>query len=228
MNLIEKLKLKCSMFLKISIFKTLNFNLYYLPSSQAINIPILIPRNVKIFPLKGNIKIDAKVSTGMIKIGLRSIPMFNHSLSYKTLFRLAKGPETIFRGKFEIYNGTKITSGGKLSFGNNFVIIGNSSIICDNQIDFGNDFLMSWECQLLDNDFHKVIIDGIKKLVQEPIQIGNKVWIRHHVIIKKGVKISDNSVVSYGSVVTKKFNKPNVLIGSVPAKIIKNNVSWEE
>lgn len=59
-----------------------------------------------------------------------------------------------------------------------------------------------------------------------PIQIGNHVWIGARAIILKGVTIGDGVVVAAGAVVTKDV-PPNTLVGGVPAKIIKENISWE-
>ena len=33
--------------------------------------------------------------------------------------------------------------------------------------------------------------------------------------------IADNSIVGWGSIVTKEFNEPNVIIAGIPAKIVK-------
>ena len=43
----------------------------------------------------------------------------------------------------------------------------------------------------------------------------------------KDVKISRNSVVAYGSLVTKKFEQENVLLAGIPAKIVKENIYWK-
>lgn len=39
--------------------------------------------------------------------------------------------------------------------------------------------------------------------------------------------ISANSVIGGGSIVTKKFETPNVVIAGVPAKIRKKEISWK-
>lgn len=54
-----------------------------------------------------------------------------------------------------------------------------------------------------------------------PIQIGNHVWIGSNATVLAGVTIGDWSVVAAGAVVTKDV-PPNVVVGGVPARIIKH------
>ena len=53
-----------------------------------------------------------------------------------------------------------------------------------------------------------------------PVTIGNDVWIGGKVTITPGVTIGNNVVVAAGAVVTKDI-PDNVLVGGVPAKVIK-------
>ena len=39
--------------------------------------------------------------------------------------------------------------------------------------------------------------------------------------------IADNSIVGWGSIVTKEFNEPNVIIAGIPAKIVKRGINWD-
>jgi len=50
--------------------------------------------------------------------------------------------------------------------------------------------------------------------------IGDNVWLGRNSMLLKDSLVSENSIVAAGSVVTKKFEK-NIIIGGVPAKIIK-------
>ena len=59
------------------------------------------------------------------------------------------------------------------------------------------------------------------------VNIGNKVWVGEGCYITKKVSISDGSIVGANSVVTRKFDKNNVVIAGNPAKIVKENVKWE-
>ena len=63
------------------------------------------------------------------------------------------------------------------------------------------------------NDYTKYIKDS-------PIQIGDNCWIGAGVIITAGVQLGNHTIVAAGAVVTKSF-EGNVIIGGVPAKVIK-------
>ena len=56
---------------------------------------------------------------------------------------------------------------------------------------------------------------------EEPIIIGNNVWIGANAIILPGVRIADGCIIGAGSVVTKSFLEKNCVIAGNPAKIIK-------
>ncbi len=64
------------------------------------------------------------------------------------------------------------------------------------------------------------VYDYTKYIKEKPIRIGNNCWIATGAIITAGVELGDHTVVAAGSVVTKSF-PGNVLIGGVPAKVIK-------
>lgn len=59
-----------------------------------------------------------------------------------------------------------------------------------------------------------------QSLIPKPIHIKKNAWIGGNATILQGVTIGENSVVSSGSVVTKDV-PDNVVVGGIPAKIIK-------
>ena len=60
-----------------------------------------------------------------------------------------------------------------------------------------------------------------QNLHHAPIRLGQRVWVGAHATITAGVTIGDNAVVAAGAVVTKDV-PANVVVGGVPAKIIKH------
>lgn len=59
------------------------------------------------------------------------------------------------------------------------------------------------------------------------ISIGNHVWIAYGVDVFKGSRIPDGCVVAGRALLTGKFEESNTLIGGLPAKVIRRNISWE-
>lgn len=76
-----------------------------------------------------------------------------------------------------------------------------------------------------DSDSHRITNEPSYS-VRKPIVIGDDVWIGMNVIILKGVKIGTGAIIAAGAVVTKEV-PPYTLVAGVPAKVIKENVSWE-
>lgn len=138
------------------------------------------------------------------------------------------GGELIFDGRAVFAPGTKIINSGTIVFGENFDMKASSAIICEKDIVFGKDALISWECLIMDTDFHN-IYDGVEendKRVNNPekIFIGAHVWVGCRSSILKGSHIPDGSVVGAGSVVCKKLHEENsVYCGN---RAVRSNIVW--
>lgn len=81
---------------------------------------------------------------------------------------------------------------------------------------------VSWECQILDSDFHTLVRpDGSSKRVTIPIVIGEGVLIGSRASILKGTTIGNHSAVASGAVVFGKrdaYPAGSVLAGN-PAEV---------
>jgi len=108
----------------------------------------------------------------------------------------------------------------------NCSITGQTNFIITHSAEIGSNSAISWGCEFLDTDFHKIDYPD-KKETNNGIIVGNHVLIGSHVKILKGTRIEDNSIVAANSVVTRAFNEKNVLVAGNPAEIIRRGVRWE-
>ncbi len=117
----------------------------------------------------------------------------------------------------------------KIDIGDNTIFCGVRLFLQDSNtsISIGNDCMFSWGIDVWCTDVHTVTdLDGNPLNFSESIEIGNHVWVGKDVKIGKNTKISADSIVGWGSIVTKKFDETNVVIAGNPAKIVKRNINW--
>lgn len=128
---------------------------------------------------------------------------------------------------FEIGRGCRfdIGRGAVCELGSGYVNV-NSRFVIKHGLRIGYDVAIAWDCEIIDEDFHEIYWEG-KKEKDKIIEIGNHVWIGSNCRILKGVKIGNNNVIAANSVVTKSFPEENVLIAGIPARIIKESISWK-
>ena len=122
-----------------------------------------------------------------------------------------------------ISHGCRIFLQGELSIGEKTYINPNCHLVVNNKLQIGSDCAISWNFQVMDSDLHKVT-DSANDA--KPVKIGNHVWIGANVTILKGVEIGDGSIIAAGSIVSKNI-PAGVLAGGVPAKVLKEGVSWK-
>lgn len=61
-----------------------------------------------------------------------------------------------------------------------------------------------------------------------PILIGDKCWICACSVILKGSHMPSGSILSFASVLTKKYDEENVLLAGLPAVIKKHNITLKQ
>lgn len=209
----------------LSLPITLYFNFRSLKFTQAMKLPFLVNYRTRISEIhKGIITLPEKTEFAMIKIGWGgSSGVYSHS--YNEL-KFEKNSKVVFKGKAVFSSGVSIRCSGYIEFGNHFNANKNVFISCSKRIIIGNDVLIGWNVSLRDSDGHCIFVNDYKKENRADVYIGNHVWICSEVHVLKGVMIQDNSVVGYGSLVTKAFEENGLIVGT-PATIIQRKVNWE-
>lgn len=103
----------------------------------------------------------------------------------------------------------------------------NSRIVIMNGLRVGARFGMSWNCELVDSNFHQIAYPGRETKSDPCIVFGDDVWLGYHVKVMPGVRLARNTVVAAHAVVTKSCDEEHVLLGGFPAKVLQRGVSFD-
>lgn len=207
--------------------KSLRFNFRYFPFRVAIKLPVWLTHRVRLKSLKGNVSIESEeIRSGMISIG------FGHvSISDVNEYSLWNVEGTVvFKGRAGFGAGTKIAVGKDaiLTFGEGFLVTARSEFACFREITFGRENLVSWDVLVMDTDAHPIYDQQNRRMNKDrPIRIGDHVWIGCRSVILKGAEVANGCIVGAGSLVNGKFNRSSSVIAGNPARIVKENVSWQ-
>jgi len=136
-------------------------------------------------------------------------------------------------GKIESLN-TALTivaeSESEVVIGSNIKINGPVTIAVgeNSRVSIGDDCLFA-RSTIRTEDSHKVLSKLNKSILNNSknVNIGDRVWVAEDAQILKGATIGDDSVVGAGSVVTKTFQANQVLAGN-PARVVRDNIIWEQ
>ena len=221
---------------RFSLLRTVWFIFRVLPLSQAIYLPIIMSWRTRVVGCrKGSIEIVGKVQPGMIVFGFTASRDLVSYVNKKSYLEIGPNAKLVFRGN--AYFGqhfSVLIRESTMNVGNGFSCNAGCSFSCVTGISIGDDCLFGGEIVVRDSDGHTIyqINDTVPKIDLVPIKnkfpvvIGNYVWVCNNCSVLKGSSIGDDSVVAYGSMVTRRFENNNVLIGGIPATILKSNIQW--
>ncbi|WP_229333339.1 acyltransferase [Grimontia hollisae] len=93
----------------------------------------------------------------------------------------------------------------------------------------GDHCMFSRNVKLMTSDGHDIHTLEQEKRINpaKNITIGNRVWLADSSVVLKGCTIGDGAVVGINAVVTKNVPNNSIAAGN-PAKVIKNNIRWNE
>ena len=120
--------------------------------------------------------------------------------------------------------------GNDMNIGDRTIFIGDTNLTCieGTKLHVGKDCLFALETVIRTGDGHSILnMDGVRINPSQDVILGNHIWLGNKVTIQKGCQIADNCIVGTNAVATKIFDKPNCALAGIPAKILRENVSWE-
>lgn len=109
--------------------------------------------------------------------------------------------------------------------------LGSADIFCgenNTKVEIGSDCMFSRDIVLNTSDFHSIIEQKSGQRINPPkdIRIGDHVWIGNGVSIMKGASIGNDSIIAMKALVSGKTYSNNSILAGLPAKVIKENVTW--
>jgi len=121
-------------------------------------------------------------------------------------------------------NNCCIRIGKESTFGSVDLFAGESNT----KIEIGERCMFSRSISVTTSDFHSIIDISSGKRINKAsdIKIGNHVWVGYSAYIYQGVSISDDSVIAAKAFVNKSFDSGNVIIAGIPAKVVKEGITW--
>lgn len=123
-----------------------------------------------------------------------------------------------------------ISDGGIIEVGHNTHFSGKTHMACieGKKVHIGERCLFSDTITFRTGDSHSILdSDGKRINKAKDITIGDHVWIGQQVIVLKGSTVGADSIVGTGSLLTGKTYDSNSIIAGIPAKIVKQHVSWD-
>ena len=121
--------------------------------------------------------------------------------------------ETEFQIKFD---------DSKIFIGDNVCTNNNLFVCCTKNITIGSNTVIGERVTIFDFEGHGLKANERKQIGEMgTVCIGENVWIGNNVTILKNTIVGDNTIIAAGAVVTGNF-PANVIIGGIPAKIIKD------
>ena len=217
----------------LSIPKTVYFNFRVLPFRKAIRMPFIVSKNIKLEGVNRDTFVvnetHGSLATASMRIGFGESKNARRESS-KGLISIGKNGKIVVGSGLGLSQGcVLIANEARLTLGDNFRCNYSTTIDCYGEdITIGNDVVCGWNVTIRNGDGHRIIYNGNANPLSKTIYIDNHVWICANATVLKGTHILSDSIVAYGSLLTKTIDKERVLYGGVPAKVLREGVSWEE
>ncbi|MHC5224861.1 acyltransferase [Ignatzschineria sp. LJL83] len=140
--------------------------------------------------------------------------------SHSTLYL---GDNCNFRGSI------RIDTKGSVKIGKNFRSTNNISLLCrpNKEIVIGDNCLFATGIVVRTSDEHSILCKDTRKILNpnKSVYISDRVWVCDDVIVLKGTKISSDTVIGAGTVVTGTIDSHLIVAGN-PCRIVKTGIIW--
>ena len=219
------------LFFSVNWVKTIYFNFKMFPFHIAKNLPVFFYGNVKFSSLSGKVIIEGPIKKAMIGFGQK----FEFPSISKGVAELSLKGTLCFKSNAHIGldYAIAIAENAYCEFGFMGCLGSNVKLICTEKIIIGEWCGIGYNSQVIDTNSHpmKNTETGEVYPLSAPIELGNHNAFSNAVSIMPGTKTPNNCVIASQTLCNKDYRNlgENILIGGIPAKLIKNNFArdWE-
>lgn len=180
--------------------------------------------NIKILGNNNKIVIDFPIKFSKTRIYMGGDNNYFHIKSQKIPVRRAKFVLSDGLGNIQIGQNCQLK-------GKNLTIIASNNYLTPTKIIIGDECYIAQDVLIRNSHGHTLIDSESNKPIdnQEPLDliIENNVWIGSRCTILRGTYIAKGSIIGACSMVNKRFEKENTVLAGIPAKVIKENITWD-
>lgn len=99
----------------------------------------------------------------------------------------------------------------------------------NSKVTIGSDCMFANDIDIRTGDSHSIIDARSNERINHAknVTIADHVWVGAHTSILKGSILATDTIVATRSVVTKSFEEKGVLVAGIPAKVIKQHITWD-
>lgn len=222
---------KFRFYYSVNWIKTIYFNFKKFPFQTAKKLPVFFYGKVCFQSIQGEVIINGPIKTAMIGFGQQ----FEIEIKSKGIAQLSLYGKLTFNGHAQLGKDVILYIGqdGECEFGYMTCLGSSVKVFCTHKIVLGDWSRVGHESQIMDTNFHPMIntLTGEQYPLKGPIHIGSYNAFSNRISIMPNTRTPDYCVVASNSLCNKDYTNlgSNILLGGIPAKLLKNNYSrdWE-
>lgn len=227
----RKLRYKAQLYGSVNWAKTLYFNWKMFPWATARVLPVVFFGKVRFHKLTGKITINAPVKRGLMGFGQK----FEKTKSSKGIAEFNLEGTLTLNGDVHMSKDVffHVGPGAHAEFGHMSALGSDVKFICTDCIKVGDWSGIGYESQVIDTNSHPMKNTQTGEVYPQTaaIMVGSHNAVSNRVSIMPGARTPDFCVIASNSLCTKDYTSlgNNVLIGGVPAKLIRTDYArdWD-
>lgn len=125
---------------------------------------------------------------------------------------------------YAVAEGAHVEIGAWTSFNGTCLITAHEAA----RITIGDYCLFGDGCRIAGSDVHRILDTATGERINPPgdVAVGEHVWVAPNALITRNARIGRDSIVGFGALVNAAF-PPNVSLAGVPARVVREGVTWE-